>query len=687
MIFVDTKRFSPVVYENDMPDKRSPLYRLWWKEQYRRCIHGYKVSDAVEYGKGDVFVDGENALWDKKKMNVYLSDYRVWIKNRTVIIPGRLYWYLNFWPIYGIDEKTGLKGIIKPRFLDIDYEKAIAVECMFRDSLDDMEAKARQKGFSEWIAAVVGWFFTFVPGSQVLIIAGEERYSAHTMSNVVRGLDDLVDTEFYKHRMPNKTGEHIRAAYNETVIFPDGTKSISTKGIMSNVYCLTAKDNPQAASRLSPVFTVFEESGIWKKGLLLDTRNIIRPSQYSEGKKTGWSYYIATGGDMEMSVNDVKKMFYNPDEYGLLKFVNRYESNDGSYIAHFTPAWKYVKIDKHGNSHRDESIKYIEAQKENYKKANERLLYTIMNPLHPSDIFTITGGNFFGDDTILHLNERLRYLTNNRATNLGMYGNYFWIDSSNKRKGVYWSDEPDEWGMRWVWKLNDPFTIIDENGRKVIPDGIYKQGTDSYDKDKAPTSDSLGSSHIIKGYNKYEMGEGYGRFECRILGRPTEEMGGAMYFYDLVLRMNVAWNARNLIEYSNLRIFQYYETAGMLDYLSLRPDFVISNWVKLSKTVNRFGIDPNTKIYWLKTLRDFLIANNFEQINNLFNEEQIAHFIKFKLVDEYNCDETISSALCVVQLEEEKLKMSSVETNDANSDSYDEFFSYALDDEGNIIPN
>lgn len=683
MLFVDTKRFSPVVYSNDMPPKESPLYRKWWFEQARRCIHGYKVPDAVIPGGGEVFIDGVNAIWTKDKRHVYLKDYGVWIKDRTVHITGKHYWYLNFWSIYGYNQERKVKGIIKPRFTDLDYEKAITLEKSLREGKDNLEAKARQKGYSEWISAVLGWFFTFVPGCQLLIVAGETKYSEHTMENTIRGLDLLADTEFYKHRAPNKVNEHVRASYVETVKLPNGNKIQKVNGFQSNLYCLTAKDNPQVASRLSPLFTVFEEAGIWKEGMLIETAEYIRASQYAEGKKTGWSYYIATGGDMESSVIDVKKMFYNPKDFHLLSFKNIYEENDGGDIAHFTPAQKFKLMDDDGNSLIKDSMITIDEERVNQKDASKRYRMITQQPVKPSEMFMMSGGGYFGENLILKLNERIQLLNNHRSMQVGFSGNWFWKDVTDKRKGVYWSNEPDQYGIKWFWKLEDPYMEKDpKTGIAYIPDGLYKQGTDSYDKDSAPNSTSLGSSHVIKGFHKNSPG--YGKFVSRLIGRPTEEMGGAMYFYDLVMRQNIAYNTKNLIEYSNLRIFQVYEQYGMLDYLALRPDFVIANWVKLSKTQNRYGIDPNTKIYWLKALRDFLVDNNFAQVDNLFNEEQIRAFINFRYHPDYNCDETISSALCVVQLEEEKMKMSSGDFSEEEN-NIKEYFMFTKDEYGNII--
>lgn len=266
--FVNTKRFSPVIYDEReaMPDKANPEYDAWWLEQYKRCITGYVVPKATRRG------------------------HDIWI-------PGRYYFYLNFWKIQAKLEGVNRKGLRNPRFTSLDYFKAMSIEVMFYERKDQAYGKARQKGFSEFIASNVAYNFIFIPYSINVIVAGVSDYSEHTMENVTRGLDDLATTEFHKRRSPDRAS-FKRAMYIDKVEDVDeygigmGTYTTILKGYGSEIYCLTAKDNTQAVSRLTPFFIVYEEIGKWKKGSLIETTEFVAPSLRAEGEKTGYQVMI-----------------------------------------------------------------------------------------------------------------------------------------------------------------------------------------------------------------------------------------------------------------------------------------------------------------------------------------------------------------------------------------------------------
>lgn len=624
-MFVNTHLFSPVVIDNfRYPDVDSIEFESYWTEQRRRCIEGYTVGG--------------------------------------VHITGKHYWYLNFWPIYGNNYKTGRKGIIRPRFTDLDYEKFAILERMYKEEKDNLFLKARQKGYSEWVAAICAYELNFYAGSQVIIVAGQEIYSEKTFLNLKRGLNDQIDTEFYKERWPDNHN-FFRFAYQDVEKDSEGRKKKPVKGLLSEAYCLTALTNTQVCSRLSPTLIVYEEVGNWKKNYLIKTKDFVEPSLMAERKKTGYSIFIGTGGDMDDSIPDVMEMFYNPEAHNLLVFPNEYEE-DPNYrekkVACFIPGWKYEVIDKDGNSLREESIKALKDDREK-KKGVKRIEAITQKPFSPSEAFMISTEGFFGEEVITNLNQRRAFILTHREETKGQKGILKWRNSSNKSAGVIWEAKEDG----WLTVFEHPQTKkVEKNGKmvEVVYDNLYKSATDSYDKNEAAYSNSQGSCHVIKGFLDAE--HTYNCFVAKVIERPTVEEGGADLFYEHTAMLTMYYNAINLIEYSNLRIFDWYGTHGLSYLLKERPRFVISSWINKPTTSQRYGIDPNTKIYWLNSLRNFLTYDNIQNMNDLEQIEALARFKYDPSGKRYNCDITISTSLAVICLEDEKEMVVEAEIGD-----------------------
>ena len=116
------------------------------------------------------------------------------------------------------------------------------------------------------------------------------------------------------------------------------------------------------------------------------------------------------------------------------------------------------------------------------------------------------------------------------------------------------------------------------------------------------------------------------------------------------------YNATNLIEWSNVRIFDWYLRNGLEHLLKERPYFVTSTIIKDSKMNNKYGIDPSTKIHWLKMLSDYLDENSVAQMDDTYQIERLAKF-RYEPRGKYNCDTTISSALCIVNMQDDLIEM------------------------------
>lgn len=609
--FRDTKRFSPVIYDEDeaMPEIDSPLYDTWWIEQYRRCIMGYIVPNATKRG------------------------HDIWI-------PGRMYFYLNFWVIFAKLDTADRKEVRSPKFTSLDYFKYMCIEMMFMEKLDLAFPKARQKGFSEYAASNLAYNFLFLPSSVSVVVAGMGDYAEKTMSNVIRGLDYLGNTEFAKRRAPNRA-DYIKSLYKEDWINEEtGEKRTIIKGYGSEVYCITAKDNPQALSRLSPFMVIYEEMGKWKQGLLKQTSSFVKPSLIAEGIKTGYQIFIGTGGDMDESVQDVQDMVYKPEAFGLLEFDNIWEEEGlmmNKKVAAFVPSYEFLIIDEDGNTLIEESKQEMINR---WAKKDKSELYTAMisEPFYLSQMFMISTGGFFGDVLLQRMNERKRYLLTHPEENCVFRARLVWKDVNDWSKGVIM--EPDENGIYHITQTPE----CDQTNEVWV--NLYTAATDSYDKSESNSSESQGSCTIWK--RTLDASHTRKHWVARVTERPTEDEGGSYKFYEDTIKLCVYYgNAINLIEYSNVMIFEYYKRKNCQYLLRERPSMLVSTYVKEPAANQKYGIEQSFVPHALRILRDSLQANDCELVDKIHDIYILERFCSFKNIKGYNCDITISCAFNV----------------------------------------
>lgn len=628
--YKNVELFSPVIYDledqmplynkawevYDNPNRKDrkivkinyPKYYLeWWYKQRDRCINGYEA--------GGVYITGDH------------------------------YWYLNFWRIKS--KKKG-KGMIPPRFLDLDKMFFDYVDQARKENKNVLFLKRRQIGFSEKIAAMAAKEYTLFPSSQTLIIAGLEEYANNTIKKTKLGLDALspdsqanAGREFYKRRLKDNDGELLIAGFKVA-----GEVSM---GYFSEVHAITVKDNPQAASGKSPTLVLMEESGI--NPILIETYNYVLPSIQEMGIQDGKIViFIGTGGKMEKGAAQLMKMFYNPNKYNLLAVDNIYEEDyvDGAQCCPFFPAWMYYVMDYDGNSYKEPGIELI--QKERNKrgdKKNSLQEFKTQMPLTPREAFSVSGVSPFN---VNKLDKQLTVLLNSDIEDTYQVGRFERIEDNKMFKGVRWVPAPagKENSYDADGDLVYPCIIFEQPQRPKLEDaetfdyifdmptykGLYGAGTDSYDKDKAETSDSQGSFVIMKGY--LNPNHTSCMPVCRITWRPTKK---EKFYEQTALACIYYGECENLIEWSNISIFDWYKTYKYDYLLKLRPEITYAT-IKDSRVNNRYGVDPNTKHVWIEHFADF-IEDYCENINDI---EAVRRFMVFRSKN-HNCDITISYML------------------------------------------
>lgn len=659
MLFKDTNRASPVIYEGRksweydlmhyaiesipespvqfrefMQDNNIVTDKEWWGEEFRRCNEGIYIPDAIEKG-GDAYIDEKHCFWndDLKEdrylekydytippNSVYIPQYDLLIKDKTVHITGKHYFYLNYWKIFRKVDNEKRKDVLHPKFLDIDFFFFRRIEMMYEQEKDGIEQKSRQKGYSEKLAAILGWNFTFMRSSLNIVAGGMSDDSDHTMENVQRGLRALINTQFYKERNKSKS-DYWRARY-----FGSELRSISLK------------DNSQGISRFTPTFIVFEEVGKFKAGLIKEAREYVDVSLQAENVKTGYSLFIATGGDMELGAQDMQDFYYDPDSVNCLAFENEWdrEQNITSRTGHFTPADLFKIIDDQGNSFRQQGHDAVMSERKK-KKPKDRYTHTTQQALFASDSFLIATGGYFGEEVAQWCNERLSFLQTHQSEQLVETGWLRWKDNSNMHKGVFFEPDPE-----------GPFRILEHPmlDQKMKPySNLYVTATDSYDQDESYTTTSEGACWVKKRFLNSDTT--YNLYVAGILERPETAIGGRDLFYEHTALLTMYYNSQNLIEWSKILIFDWYTRNGLTHLLKERPEFILSKMINNSQATNFYGVDPSTKPYWLALLAKDLRQK--ENIEKCYFPELLKAWAKFKYMPgklRYNCDLTIATSLC-----------------------------------------
>lgn len=655
MKFVDTYRLSPVVEMGDLPHEADLFHHSWddipspnteykqyleyikdnniitdvgwWKKQYLRCTNGYTIENGITKG-GDCFLDG----WDVEWINndAYLPEYEIKLKDKSLWIPGRMYFYLNFWPIIRKVAGEKRKDFLRPKFLDIDYGFFQRIELQQKKDKNNLEYKGRQLGFSEkGSGGIIGWNYTFLPNTQNIIVSMEDTDQESTFEKVVSGLEYLRNTQFFKLAKPYRPAQHY----------------IKSKHTGSWIRGITTNGKDQALSRYTPYWVLYEEIGKWKAGHVQSVSTFVESSQKAEEsgsvERTGFGTYIGTAGDMQLGAADIEEMHYDPDSMDLIKFKNKFSSvkNPNQKVSSFTSADFFKSVDKDGNSNTEKGYEIVEKNIASQKDPKKKYIKRTQNPHFAEDGFMAGEDGYFGPDKIIKLNKKAVAFRKGTTRDITRTGILVPKDPKNWRNGMEFQDHKDG----WLNIAEEP--VLDQHGE--VYRNLYFPGTDSYDQDEAYTSTSKGSMVVRKGFIPGDPI--YNTTIAYILNRPKKEHGGAEEFYKRTLWTCIYFGmAKNNIEHSNLLIFEYYKNMNFSDLLMPRPELALMNKANMnaSQVSNDYGTDKSLKPYLLALLSEDLTD---EYIDNILFKEEAIKFSKFKYIPgdknkALNCDYTIAAA-------------------------------------------
>lgn len=365
--FLEARKFFEA---NGMYTKALPgtyQFTEYWNEEVRRCKEGYSIGGFQ--------------------------------------IPGTYYFYLNYFPMLGKDEKTGRKTKIFPRFTDVDLEYFSIVERARKEGKGVIMTKPRRTGFSYKNAALVVHEYNFHKEAKCVIGAYESKLSENTMNMALEGLNFLnKNTVWFKPRNPD-TREHVQARHQKVV---NGVPQ--WVGYNSEIRRLTFKDNPFSSIGLSANIFLFEEAGLFAN--IKESYNISEPTWKDGDSMVGIPLIYGTAGDMDKGSLQFAEMFYNPEKFNLLAFDNIWDKERvGTKCGWFVPASRQrfgsypdpnnnnkltPMVDVDGNSNEELAtlsiMKFRETKKGDMKAYRDSIT---QYPLTTQEAFLVKGSNIF----------------------------------------------------------------------------------------------------------------------------------------------------------------------------------------------------------------------------------------------------------------------------------------------------
>ncbi len=541
-------------------------------------------------------------------------------------IPGSLYFYWNYGRIWLVSEENGLitrkAGFPKPwlgDYLFYHYKEQARV----RNSHVKM-LKARGIGASFKMAAESARNMYVFPGSgnpnfhlafDKVYIEGDKG----VFGKVIDNLDWIASTTpLPKLRIGDaKRDLFIQLGYTDQY----GIR----KGLLSSVYGISLKDNPDKARGVRGPLIHYEEDGLFPN--LIDAWNINRKSVEEGNLAFGQMIALGTGGTEKADFTGAEKLFYHPKSFNIYAIPNVFDKNtdDSSTCAFF---W---------GSYLNRSKCYDDDVGEpDVVKALIELL-TKWHSLKMSSPDTKTIMQAMAEEPIVPQQaimnvERNPFPTYELKAHLGNIMSKYDKFISEHYVGKLVIDGNGkvsfEQAMDMVPIRDFPFTGAGKVGAVEIfelPKGNfpfrYILGVDTFDDDDVKESVSLGSVFVFDRWTR--------RLVAEYTGRPVI----ADDFYEIVRRLSLFYNGTIMYENNKKGLFAYFKSKNSLHLLADTPDFLKDRVVmkprmgelyNTSKGINALAeINAYARRLQMKWMLSTAYMYDGTSINNMLKEERM----------------------------------------------------------------
>ena len=413
-----------------------------------------------------------------------------------------------------------------------------------------------------------------------------------------------------------------------------------------------------------------DEAGKWEKPTdIRDAWRIQRTCLIVGRKIVGKALVGSTVNPMDKGGKEYKDLWR--DSNPLERNANG-RTRSGLYRL-FIPAYNSLEgfFDKHGQAVAQDPEKplegldgeYIQIGAKSYLKNERQGL--VDDPSELNEVirqFPFTTDEAFRDSvqsTLFNITKIYQQIQFNDELypNPVVVGNFTWKGGERDTEVVF---RPDPNGRFHVaWMPPKELTNINkfERGKRVAPNiHLGVGGVDSYDLDA--TVDGRGSKGAMHLYNKFNVHHPSNMFVLEYASRPPL----AKIFYEDVLMAAVFYGYPILIENNKYGIARYFESRGYDGYLLGRPAHLSSG--AAGQKVKTKGIPSNSQDVihaHAQAIEAFIhehvgINPDSDEFGKMYFNRTLEDWIGFKIDNRTKYDLSISSGLCLLAAQKEKVK-------------------------------
>lgn len=518
--------------------RNSRSWRAFWKEQFIRCKYG--------------------------------------MTSHGYTITGDHYYFLNFYRLKDLDnvEEAGMgRQEIFPNFLEGQYEWFHYLKLARKLRMNACMMKARGAGYSEIEASIISNSYNVIKGSINVCTAFAQTQLDKLLEKVWANINWLYyNTDGgMAHLSQAKNSNYLRRASHYEI--RDGQKievgwGSQIQGIIT--------DKPGKLRGDRTDILMFEECGLWPQFTKAYTQADALVGQI--GRQWGLRLMGGTGGETGPQMEGLRKMYYEPQLFGVLPYRHNFTKN-GEYAitSFFLPAFRTIKelslLDSRGWLDDEDGKAYFNKTRD--LKAQDPEEFTTFCAEYCFDgeeAFSLEGNNKFNKILIAEQLANIRIHKDSPKPEKGTL-EYIFKNGQHSRENIT--------GLRWIKNNIGDIQIIehpiwtqvsyDEEGNELKYEkmnGLYVAGIDSIDlgmeDTSALTKDPSNFCIVIK---RRQFGLKDPTYVAMYKARPNDVRDA----YKTAIKLLQYYNCKANLEATRVSMLSWAREKKYLNYFMYRP--------------------------------------------------------------------------------------------------------------------